>query len=60
MAANMDNALEVNNLKEFYTTTIDSIFSTFDVPMDRLLRWTLKARVGRLPLLPFTRTRSTS
>ena len=32
VAANMDNALEVNDLKEFRTTTIDSIFSTFNVP----------------------------
>lgn len=55
VAANMDNALEVNNLKEFYTTTIDSIFSTFDVPnaIDYLSLDIEGAESVVFPLLPF-------
>ena len=55
VAANMDNALEVNNLKEFYTTTIDSIFSTFDVPdaIDYLSMDIEGAESVVFPLLPF-------
>ena len=45
----------MNNLKEFYTTTIDSIFSTFDVPdaIDYLSMDIEGAESVVFPLLPF-------